>query len=292
MTSDTQSEPLQDIVIIYHAHCQDGFGAAFAAYKKFGEKASYLACSDRVNPPEELEGKEVYILDFSYPKEVLLALEQKVKRLVILDHHISAKEAVLSVKESVFSDTHSGAYLSWEYFVGTEIPYFVTLLEMIDLAKDSKGEHANLITYILSKPYLFSAYEELLQECSNSESLAKVEIIGKAQHDYLELIIEATISEPDFVIFEGYTVPCVNMSLPINEKSIALRELYTKYPPFAISYRFDNNLLKVSLRGDGEVDLASIASKYGGGGHHNAAGFVIPIEYPLPFVTKQNEVTL
>jgi len=37
-------EPLKEIVIIYHADCPDGFGAAYAAWKKFGDKASYLPC--------------------------------------------------------------------------------------------------------------------------------------------------------------------------------------------------------------------------------------------------------
>jgi phosphoesterase RecJ-like protein len=35
----------------------------------------------------------------------------------------------------------------------------------------------------------------------------------------------------------------------------------------------DDGTFKVSLRSRGEVDVAAIASTYGGGGHHNAAGF-------------------
>ena len=35
-------EELKDIVVIYHAHCQDGFGSAYAAYQKFGDTATYI----------------------------------------------------------------------------------------------------------------------------------------------------------------------------------------------------------------------------------------------------------
>ncbi len=35
----------KDIVVIYHKHCPDGFGAAYAAWKKFGDAAEYLPAS-------------------------------------------------------------------------------------------------------------------------------------------------------------------------------------------------------------------------------------------------------
>lgn len=274
---------LQDIVVIYHAHCQDGFGSAFSAYQKFGMTASYIPCSDRIVPPEGLTDKEIYILDFSYPKEVLLDLEAKNKKLVVIDHHISSEGAVSSVKEHIFSNEHSGAYLSWEYFVGGVVPSLIKYLEVIDLAKDKNNEDVDLITYILSKPYDFRVYQAMLEDFEQKEKLPELIRIGEAQNEYLNLIIDAIIDDPDFVEFEGYTIPCINAHLPINEKSIALAKLYTKYPPFVMSYRFDDGLVKVSLRGNGEVDLAELAMKYGGGGHRNSCGFVLPMDAPLPF---------
>ena len=35
-------ETLKKIVVIYHDQCRDGFGAAYAAWKKFGDDASYI----------------------------------------------------------------------------------------------------------------------------------------------------------------------------------------------------------------------------------------------------------
>lgn len=274
---------LKDIVVIYHAHCQDGFGSAYAAYQKFGDSASYIGASDRINPPLGLVNKEIYIVDYSYPKETLLFLEKVNKKLVVIDHHISVEEAVRSLKEYVFSQEHSGSYLAWEYFVGTEIPLFVTLLEIIDLKKDSSHEYREVITYILSKPLTFDSYTELHSEFEDTSKLQKIKEIGKAQNDYLELIIAMVTSNPDIVEFEGYTVPCVNFSLPINERTIALQELYEKYPPFAMSYRIDGGMIKVALRGNGDIDLAAIAVKYGGGGHRNSAGFGVQANCQLPF---------
>jgi hypothetical protein len=222
-------------------------------------------------------------VDLSYPKEVLLELEKNNKRFVIIDHHFSAEEAVRSVKEHIFALDHAASYLCWQYFVGTEVPELINILEIIDIAKDKEGNKVDAITYILSKPYEFSVYEQLLEDFSTEDGIKKLSVIGKAQHDYLMLLVDAIIDDPDFVEFEGYIVPCVNLNLPINEKSILLARLYAKYPPFAMSYRFDNGQVKVSLRGNGEVDLTKLAGKYGGGGHKSSSGFVLPIDYPLPF---------
>lgn len=32
-------------LVLYHANCADGFGAAFAAWLKLGDEAEYVACS-------------------------------------------------------------------------------------------------------------------------------------------------------------------------------------------------------------------------------------------------------
>lgn len=44
----------------------------------------------------------------------------------------------------------------------------------------------------------------------------------------------------------------------------------------ALLKELDDGTFKVSLRSRGEVDVESIASAYGGGGHHNAAGYSHP----------------
>jgi len=42
-----------------------------------------------------------------------------------------------------------------------------------------------------------------------------------------------------------------------------------------ILMRQQSNGLRVSLRSRGTVDVSEIAAKFGGGGHHNAAGFTV-----------------
>ena len=64
----------KNIVVVYHGDCTDGFSAAWAAWKKFGNKAEYLGIDPGELLPTGLEDKEIYMLDVlskSNPEEVI-----------------------------------------------------------------------------------------------------------------------------------------------------------------------------------------------------------------------------
>ena len=86
-------------LVIYHASCADGFGAAFAAWLKFGDEAEYVPCQYRqedkwpndVRYSHLLREREVYIIDFSFPRELMDFIFKHAKRVVWLDHHASSR---------------------------------------------------------------------------------------------------------------------------------------------------------------------------------------------------------
>ena len=51
---------MKNNIVLYHAGCPDGFGAAWACWKKFGDNAEYMPVSHG-SPPPNVEGKNVYI---------------------------------------------------------------------------------------------------------------------------------------------------------------------------------------------------------------------------------------
>ena len=90
------------IVVIYHGECFDGFGGAWAAWKKFGDRASYIPAFDRVDPPHGVRGKEVYLIDYTYPAKIIHKLIARNRSVTAIDHHISAEAAVkLTDRKSV-----------------------------------------------------------------------------------------------------------------------------------------------------------------------------------------------
>ena len=142
-------------LVIYHASCADGFGAAFAAWLKLGEAAEYVPMQygqesecfyhledGSFDSDFTILNREIYILDFSFPKWVMDGLFDLAKRVVWLDHHKTAFEMWCPEFYAQPSETHeyleadsnviklhshkSGAYLAWEYFhPGTEVPMFI-----------------------------------------------------------------------------------------------------------------------------------------------------------------------
>ena len=149
-------------LVIYHANCTDGFGAAFAAWLKLGDKAEYIPMdymktddkssadllhefSTKKIPGACISGREVFILDFSLPRCVMDWIFQIAKRVVWLDHHKSAFEMwrggyregesfmATPLNDTdplkhyiILDDNFSGALLAWEYFhPGTEVPMLI-----------------------------------------------------------------------------------------------------------------------------------------------------------------------
>ena len=275
-----------DIVVIYHGKCTDGFTGAWVAWKKFGESATYIGAEDREHYNVDLTGKEVYIIDYSYPKDVLLDLEQKAKKLVIIDHHVSVKETVESVREHVYDVNHSGAYLSWKYFFpNIQIPKFIEYVEDGDLYKFSLLDAREILAYIYISDFDFLVYSKLADDLETQNGYDRILEQGTLLNTVHNRQVEYFANKAELVEFEGYTVYAVNAS---NMVASDLGNLLSKkHAPFALIFNYEKGLWKCSLRGDGTVDLSKLAAKYGGGGHHNASGFALKLEnHPLQILKR------
>lgn len=174
-------------LVIYHANCTDGFGAAFAAWLKLGDEAEYLPMeyghSVGANLPM-FEGREVYILDFSFPKPDMVDIFAEAKLVTWLDHHKTAFEMWTGryVKDGIhiehdydpdsmrpwvtLDDTKSGAMLAWEHFhPGTEVPMLIQHIDDRDRWQfkmdGSKELHAALSSY---RPWTFEQWWRLFYD--------------------------------------------------------------------------------------------------------------------------------
>ncbi|MDH5307390.1 MAG: hypothetical protein OEW02_09410, partial [Myxococcales bacterium] len=75
----------------FHAGCPDGFGAAWAVWRSWGDEARYVPRShgDPFDPTIH-EDTEVVFVDIALRNDQLRALGEVADRLVVLDHHVSA----------------------------------------------------------------------------------------------------------------------------------------------------------------------------------------------------------
>lgn len=178
-------------LIIYHERadgpCPDGFGAAFAAWLKFGDDAEYLPMQYGQAPePQDLrdlvDERDVYILDFNLPRAGMDELFRSAKHVVWLDHHKSSFEMWCGKYEKGmrFSDTNgcygdgnhdiilddnkSGAMLAWEHFhSGKPFPLLIQHIDDYDRWKfemcGTTAFNAMLTSY---KPWSFAHWTSFL----------------------------------------------------------------------------------------------------------------------------------
>lgn len=278
------------VAILYHANCQDGFSAAWAAWKKFKNNADYLPVEHQL-PPPELKDKTVYLLDFSYKAEVMEEITKNNKELIIIDHHVTAEKEVKTLTDSNKSDKHkittildmnrSGSALAWKHFhPKNKIPKIIQHVEDSDLWLFKKSRTKEITTVLSMTNFTFPDWEKFAKKLENKKTLSKIIEIGKNIESYKSALIQRLASKAVAVDFEGYKVNAVNSSILISEIG---HELVRRNPPFGVIWYSDASKIKVSLRGNGSIDLTKIAEKYGGGGHKNAAGFKLKINQKLPW---------
>lgn len=274
------------IVVLYHGKCPDGFAGAYAAWKKFGDGAAYLAVDHGDAPPEGLDGREVYLVDFCYETaEQMERLIKTTKRLVVLDHHESSRAFAESAPEHVYDVNRSGATIAWGYFhPEAPQPRLMTYLEDGDLYRYSLPETRDVFSYLLVLPFEFPLWDELALGLEDETKRADILKTAHAYTEFFEALARSSVERAKKVRFEGYEVYFVATHPNITMKSYVGHELYTKLPPFALIATAHPNGFGVSIRGDGSVDVAKIAGKFGGGGHQASAGFFIPNGAEMPWV--------
>lgn len=257
------------VYVLYHFPCQDGFGAAYAAWKKFGDEAVYQGVSYGKPIPELIEPKEVYIVDFSYPKDELVALSQKCK-VVVLDHHKSAQEQLAGLEFAQFDMHRSGAGMTWDYFHGKDTrPWFINYIEDRDLWLHKMPNAHEIAAALFSYPMDFKIWDKFNKDVMLTE--------GTAILRYKNIITDEMTTAHRLIDFlEFKDVPVVNASGSlISDIGEVLRKKYPTSPFCAIYYDTRDGKRKWSLRStDHQEDVATIAGRFGGGGHRNAAGFV------------------
>ena len=273
----------KDILVLYHGNCTDGFSAAWAAWKKLGDNAEYIAVKLDMPPDEEFVGKEIYMLDFVYDEQYLRDLIGRNKKVVAIDHHITNKRTAEMVPDHLYDIGHSGAVLAWKYFHPNEkIPKLLAYVEDNDLWKHSLLSTRELWMYVDLFDFDFNVWSKLADDFENPAKCEDYIEKGGLLLKYRSKTVERLISvHATAVSFEGFKAYAVNARAFHSEVGMVLTE---KFPPIGIVWGQESDgRIHISLRSDGTVDVSEIAAKFGGGGHKKAAGFYVESFSKLPW---------
>ena len=280
-------ETLKKVVVIYHDQCRDGFGAAYAAWKKFGDDASYIPRKTQEAVPEGLQHKEIYIVDYSYKKPELDELVKHNKSVVVIDHHATSEEAVTSFKQNVFDMEHSGAVLAWKYFhPHTEVPKLLLYIEDHDLWHFKMEHNREFGSALGEYNQDFETWDKLNGNLDDRDDFSKFISLGGVIAGFEDKLVQKLLAFKEKISFEGKEMYAVNCSRLY--RSIVAHELSTLngkeggVEMAIVYYRYDGKV-HCSLRSNGEVDVRAMAEKYGGGGHKNASSIRVDSFEELPF---------
>lgn len=262
-------------LVIYHGNCADGFGAAWV-FKRFGDREYDFHAGVYQNPPPDVDGREVYLVDFSYKRAVVEQMREKATRIVLIDHHKTAIEDLAPLIESraiesLTSLDHSGAILAWQWFNGNGLhdtaPKLLHHIEDRDLWRFALPGTREIQANVFSHPYDFAVWDELMERPVD-ELIAE----GRAiERKHFKDIDELTQVVTRRMVIGGHNVPVAN--LPYTLTSDAGHKL-AKGEPFAGCYwdTPDGRVFSLRSQDDG-LDVSEIAKQYGGGGHAHASGF-------------------
>jgi oligoribonuclease NrnB/cAMP/cGMP phosphodiesterase (DHH superfamily) len=252
--------------VIYHAGCVDGFTAAWVLWTIWGDEAEYIPAHYGSEPPD-VTVRDVYVVDFSYPRETLLEMATAAS-LRVLDHHKTARADLEGLDFCTFDMGRSGAGLAWDELCGGPRPPLVDYVEDRDLwqwrIEDSKAVSA----YIATVERTFENWDKLSHEirCSLSDVVSRGEVALRVVEQY----VESQRYRSRTATIGGHIVPCINTTFATSELVGALAES----AKFAAGwFQRDDGMFIYSLRSRGDFDVSEIAHRYGGGGHKNAAGF-------------------
>lgn len=283
---------------IFHKHCLDGFASAYVVGEFFGIGNVEFMALDYHNPIPDIAGRDVYIVDFSWPPEQLLAAAVNANSVVMLDHHDKALKEWESFNSneipknfvSVFDTSKAGVGVVWDFFYNNSgatkqvpLPSLLMFIQDYDLYKFEYSEtrqiHAALTSTSMLADQRFHLFQDIVRNVEKdgyAELVRHGRVVLDAQRVLCNNIVERNRGE---VVVLGYTVPICNVPHELRDMA---GELLFKNVPFSITYedRISEGVRKFSLRSAREtgINVIEIAKQLGGGGGHpHASGFTLPL---------------
>lgn len=276
---------MSNTLVIYHGNCADGFTSAWVVSKIHPDAEFYAGFYQ--NPPPDVTGKVVYIVDFSYKRPVMEEIVSKALKVIHIDHHDTAIKDMAGFEapnfETYYSpeNTESGAMLAWKYFYpNIEVPAFIKHIDDRDRWQFKLPGTREIQANVFSYDYTFENWDMLFNQDLDEQIREGTAIERKMAKDIRELMGVVVRR----MVIAGHNVPVAN--IPYQFGSDMCHAL-AKNEPFAAYYYDKPSGREFGLRSvEGGIHVGNIATLYGGGGHEHASGFRLSYEEAEKFEIK------
>lgn len=263
------------MVIIYHAHCADGMGAAWAAHCEFPHAELYAASYKKQLSKSFLElitNAVVLIVDFSFDAEAMRAICDKAKYVELLDHHATALQELNGFHADNFDMSRcqidrSGCGIVWNWLHADEsMPPLLKHIEDRDLWRFAYPETKQVMAGLFSHELDFPLFNRFAYNVV--PLMAAGEVALRIEQKHISSIIKHCKRE---VTIGGYRIALVNCNGMFTSELGS--QLASEYHIVVTYYDDGDFTRKFSLRSKGDINVSNICKHFGGGGHKNAAGF-------------------
>lgn len=254
-------------LVLYHANCPDGFAAAWVYWRQLGDKARYVPVAYG-DPPPQVDNEDVVVVDFSYPRQVCVDLARRARSFRVLDHHVSAREALEGLPFFHFDLHRSGAGLAWQDIHGDRP--FLRLIECVedrDLYRWSVEGSEDILHVLDTIPHDFGKWSELAHWLEEDPDAVRAR--GRIMRQRFESAAQRLLPHACPVRVGSATGLVVNA--PMEFADYVGNQLAQK-ADFGLTWYLDfRGRVHASWRSKG-FDVIPLAAAYGGGGHRRAAG--------------------
>lgn len=255
---------------IYHHPCVDGWCSAYLVKKRFPDcQLIPMNYNNELDLDSFSRDDEVIVCDFSFPREMMQALFDRVGFLVVLDHHKTAEANLEGLPYCFFDMNRSGAKMTWDYFYPGMAPNpIVNYVQDRDLWKWRFPKSKQINAAINLYPFAVEEWDRLFAT-PLTVLIAKGEDVLKVHGEFLERILKGVLPGK----LRDYRTGFVNSGILQSEIGEALKNDYE----VIAAWHFNGKQVNVSLRSR-EVDVSEVAKTFGGGGHKLAAGFNVSLK--------------
>jgi hypothetical protein len=293
---------MNEILIIHHAGCPDGFGSYWWLRRHLLSRSVmiHVVAASYGDPPpiEQALGRDVWLVDFCYDAASLDQLAEAAVTLTVIDHHQTAVHLVdessltrygsldefhqlgclgaLPRTLAVIDQRRSGIGLISDLVAiqgGPRPPAFVLNIEDRDLWRWEYGDSHDVTAAIASYPYDLDVWDALAEK--RHEDLVQE---GRAINRFRDALIQQVAGSTFPFEVGDLTIECASSPYTIGSDVAGLLAERSSVGVGAYCILHAHHV-QVGLRSrKGGPDVAVIAEIYGGGGHPGASGLKLDYE--------------
>jgi hypothetical protein len=284
---------------IFHRGCPDGFAGYHILSRTKHINIDTIVYPDTpfaTKAPPNIKGKDIIIIDTAYKYSVLKEICMKAKSVVFIDHHITIRNDVIKIKKElelkknitiIYNEKKSGCLLTWEFFYPKlKKPLYIKYINDNDTGT-WKYKETDYFMISLDIHFSKTNKEEVLEKwdaMNKSENVKKMVEEGKQYMIYMEHVALQNSKR------------CVMVSFPSKKIFTRFPKYFNKIGQYRVAlycgpacpdtkilfktimnnmncdfvifwtYSVNENKYVLSFRSL-KVDVGSIASIFGGGGH-------------------------